>query len=89
MKKEAPIEAQVTDVCGSGSRRYAVTRICEPLESEREGRNTVTFSLQVWEGNIEPKSEQIVLLSGVERFARGWRAQKAEPISLRPLRQGS
>lgn len=83
MKKQAPIRAEVTRVCGEGRNRYAVTRLREPIRAEGGQVNTVTFSLQVWQGGAEPRPGQLVHLSEVSQFARGWRAQRAEPVSLR------
>ena len=80
MSEQAPIKAEVTHLCGHGRRRYVVTHLCD--ERERAGPTIVTFSLHAWGGSSEPRPRQIVQLFGVEQFARGWRAQRAEPIRL-------
>jgi len=45
---------------------------------------TVTFklSLDVWSGNGPPQKGEIVILSGMSRFRRGWRASKARRFDL-------
>ena len=71
------LEATVTAVKGSGSRRYAVTRV-HPEEL------SVTFSLSDWKGDREPAPGQRVFLRGVQLFVKGFRAASAEPILLQP-----
>ena len=44
--------------------------------------NQVTFNLANWQGQDPPKSKQVVLLEGVEKFEQGWRASKASPELL-------
>lgn len=45
---------------------------------------TVTFklSLDVWSGNRPPKKGEIVILSGMTRFTKGWRASRARKFEL-------
>lgn len=81
MAKSGPIEAEVTDVVRSGKWPYAVTRPKEARPPLKEGE-TVTFSLEVWQGNRSPRAGQLVNLSDVEKFRMGWRAGRAEPIGL-------
>lgn len=72
------IEATVGNVLGEGSGRYAVTY---PNEADFLPKGaTITFSLSEWEGSHEPRPGQVVVLSEIEKFHRGWRARRARPI---------
>ena len=81
MAKSRPIEAEVTDIIRSGKLSYVVTRPKEVNPPLRPGE-TITFSLEVWQGNRFPKAGQVVSLFEVEKFRKGWRAGRVEPISL-------
>lgn len=41
----------------------------------------VTFNLSDWGGKYPPRREQVVVLTGIERFVKGWRARHARPIT--------
>ncbi len=45
---------------------------------------TVTFKISpdVWSGNETPQKGQIVILSGMSKFRKGWRASKARQFSI-------
>jgi hypothetical protein len=45
---------------------------------------TVTFksSLDSWSGNGSPQKGEIVILSGMARFTKGWRASSARRFNL-------
>ena len=58
-------------------REYAVAYSSDPDESSK---TSITFSLDVWQGDYPPKKGQVVLLTGVEKFKKGWRARSARPI---------
>lgn len=72
--------AIVTKVCQNCTHPYIVTRLEKEGGGVREG--SVTCSLKAWSGNTQPKVNQVVLLSNVEEFARGWRAGSAKPVRL-------
>lgn len=63
-----------------GVTRFAVTRPADTALFQ-EG-STVTFTLSAWDGKHEPLKGQVVMLSDIEKFERGWRARKAVPITL-------
>ncbi len=77
------IRAVVGKVRGEGQHRFAIAYLekgaTHPTISQRE---SITFSLTDWQGEREPRKEQVVLLEGVQLFARGWRAIVARPITL-------
>ena len=52
---------------------------------------TITFklSVEVWSGDESPKLKQVVILSGLAKFQRGWRAAKARPYNLADETYGS
>jgi len=83
-KKEAPVRAEVTDICGSGEKKYVVTRI-EPGYEVKSGNDptVVTFSIGVWQGKREPRRAQIVELFEIVAFKQGWRAQVARPVNFK------
>lgn len=76
---EEVVEAEVTDVILA--KGYAITR-----PTRQDGRfkseDTITFSLDNWEGKGLPGKGQIVNLSGVTKFRRGWRAGTALPVRV-------
>lgn len=81
--KDSSIQAVVQSLEGKGKRRYVVTRPVEDLDEEMgEKDGTITFSISAWKGRREPWKKQIVLLSGVQKFQEGWRAERATPIRL-------
>lgn len=82
-KAAKAIRAIVRSVCGSGQRRYAVTRPYDPKELPRLGKEeTITFSIKSWKGSTEPKKGQVVVIRDIQEFNHGWRAASAEPVRL-------
>ena len=72
------VEAVVSDIKGPKSNRFAVTY---PSDSALLPQGaTITFSLSEWKGGGLPKKGQVVILTEVEKFAKGWRAQGARPV---------
>lgn len=41
----------------------------------------VTFNLSDWGGKYPPRHGQVILLTGVEKFVKGWRARHARPVN--------
>ncbi|MDE1967045.1 MAG: hypothetical protein KGI45_03165 [Patescibacteria group bacterium] len=78
------LEAVVTAISGGRGKEYAVTHLTgsSPRPTNLSISDTVTFSLSSWSGKESPKAGQIVRLSGIEKFAKGWRASSASPIPL-------
>lgn len=72
------IEVSVMDICGKGRTRFAVTY---PIQAVNGFSTTtsITFSLSEWKEDIEPIKGQILLLSNIQQFAKGWRARVARP----------
>ena len=68
------VEAIVTGFSKSGEIAFA-TNI-------NYGTITFKLSLEVWFGQGSPSLEQVVILSGIAKFQRGWRASKARPFNL-------
>jgi len=82
-RKEGGIRAVIDSICGSGKKRYAVTRLRDPSKIKNLKRGeSITFSLQAWQGRAEPQPGQVVILHEVQEFSRGWRAASAEPVRL-------
>jgi hypothetical protein len=44
--------------------------------------DSITFSLENWTGESQPKKGQLVLLQNVTQYGGGWRAEQASPIRL-------
>lgn len=79
--KNGTVEGSVTAVEGRGARRFAVVSVTDE-KLRQELNSTVTFSLTVWQGKHEPQAGQLVQLHDIEKFAKGWRARSAQPITL-------
>lgn len=79
------IRAVIGKVRDSGEQRFAIAYLEKgaTLPGIGEGES-ITFSLSDWQGEQEPRKEQVVLLEGVQLFAKGWRAISARPIILEP-----
>lgn len=79
-----PIEAVVSKICSSDRGQFVVTY-------QISGRSvylipqgeSITFTLsdECWRGDYRPDIGQVVLLEGVEKYARGWRAKIARPYT--------
>jgi hypothetical protein len=59
---------------------YVVAYVVQGTPELTNGED-VTFSLTLWQGERLPVKNQIVVLDDVELFSKGWRAQKALPVS--------
>lgn len=82
MDKTSPVEAVVMSVNGLGRNKYVVSKITSvlPPKSALPTEATVTFSISEYEGDHVPRPGQIVLLSDIEKFAKGWRARSVKPV---------
>ena len=78
-QREDEIEASVMDICGEGKNRFAVTYPTRPANGFLT-TTSITLSFSEWRGDMEPLKGQIVLLSNIQRFVKGWRARVARPI---------
>lgn len=76
------LEAEVAVVKGVGTRRYVVCYLIPLDASSQKSRESVTFSLSIWEDTEEPLPGQRVWLEGIKKFRGGWRASHASPILL-------
>jgi hypothetical protein len=76
-----PIKAVISKVCGQGQERYVVTYLKDYSQApEVPVNDTVTFSIDAWEGQVEPEVNQVVVFpDGLQEYSRGWRALKAKP----------
>jgi hypothetical protein len=74
------VEAIVRNPSASGrcGGLYVVSVLRKHYKSLPKGTG-ITFDHAAWKGEQLPKSGQVVLLSGLEEFAGGWRAQHATP----------
>lgn len=63
---------------------FSTTRDGDIAFAEVDDYGIVTFmlSLDVWSGNGPPQKGEVVVLSGMSRFRRGWRASKARRFNL-------
>ncbi len=85
--EEDEILGFVTSVEGSENSRFAVACVMLPKQQalqEDELRLptlvSITFSLAVWKGKYPPLKKQLVIMTGVEGFLKGWRARRARPV---------
>ena len=76
-------EAVVTEVVSNLRHPFASAQVRSvPEGSLLTPGTSVTFSLiMAWEGKHDPLKDQVVVLSDVEEFAKGWRARVARPVS--------
>lgn len=83
--RSGSVRAVVGQICGEGSKRFAVTYPEEGSAPKELCSKTVTFSLNrnVWNDDLEPEQGQIVVLDNLRLFERGWRAGSARPITLK------
>jgi hypothetical protein len=68
------VEAVVTGFSKSGEIAFST--------NEKYGTITFKLSLEVWFGLGSPSLNQVVILSGIAKFQRGWRAAKARSYNL-------
>lgn len=68
------VEAEVTGFSRDEQIAFAAT--------DDYGSVTFKLSLDVWSGPRTPQKGEIVVLSGMTRFTKGWRAAKARPFVL-------
>lgn len=73
------LEGTVGAVEGRGKRRYVVVNVRDE-EWLKSRPSTVTFTLTDWKGTRLPRHGQVVIMTGLEKFDKGWRAQSAEPV---------
>ena len=62
-------------------KRYVVVNVSDP-DLSRQLKSTVTFTLTKWQGSDPPEPGQIVIMSGLAEFEKGWRARSARPKEL-------
>jgi len=68
---------------GSFAVTYPVERTGFSIPQEI-GKEAVTFTVaEAWQDEFEPQAGQLVVLSGLRLFEKGWRALSARPIRLR------
>lgn len=70
------LKAVIVDV-STLPKGYVVTVLKEGEAAEQ----TATFSEEVWSGEHPPRVGQQVNLTNVSKFPKGWRAEKAAPIT--------
>ncbi len=76
------VEGTVASISGRGDSRYVVVNVNDRAVKRKLDNSTVTVTLTNWLGDLEPQHGQQVLMSGLQKFAKGWRATKARPITL-------
>lgn len=83
MDNKASFEAVVTALVTKDRHPFAYSTVRSvPEGSLLTAGTSVTFSLiMAWEGKHDPLKGQVVVLSEVEEFKRGWRARVARPVS--------
>lgn len=69
------IEVVVSKVVERVKKPYVVTFV-----DDGDRTNSITFSLDCWQGHHKPEPGQLVVLTGVRRFRDGLRAASAAPI---------
>lgn len=70
----------ITYAGGNPAKPYIVTLTYD--EEYFPNRISVTFSPGAWDGRYPPEVSQMVILTGIQAFRGGWRAQSARPVSL-------
>jgi len=76
----AELDSVVGGVLGKGSARYVSTYLNEDFPPLERGEN-ITFSLTDWKGDEEPRKGEIVRLTKLRLFVKGWRSLEAFPVS--------
>lgn len=81
-EESPPLEVEVTigEIFGEGGQQYAVTYTTG--NGNLPKGTPITFSTKYWRGKIELQKGQVVRLRDIQRFAKGWRAFEAQPVSL-------
>lgn len=72
------VEAVVSEVGGIGVRQFIVAFPTD--QSLLPAGSAITFSRNAWTGEHDPQKGQIIILSSIVRFVKGWRAQSARPV---------
>ena len=80
------VEAVVSDIRGPKSSRFAVTYPSDDTLLSKGA--TITFSLSKWGGDGLPEKGQVVILTDVTKFAKGWRAGSARPVRISSKKEG-
>lgn len=75
------IKAVVTGFSRNGEIAFA--------KADNYGKVTFLLDLTVWGDSVSPQKGQVVILSGMARFTKGWRASKARPFVLDDERKSS
>jgi hypothetical protein len=70
------VKATVTGITKTGSKIIAFT------DSTEYGIVTFDTSVEVWSRDTLPQTGEIVILSEMARFTKGWRAKTARPFVL-------
>ena len=80
----AVITAVVTDIRGTGNKRYAVTKLEPPVPKIANEKESITFSIgNAWsDQSHDPKVGQYVFLDGIRQFTKGLRALSATPTCI-------
>ena len=79
-KTEGPPEeltATVGKLRGEGDGKFVITYPTVPIPPPFVQGDNITFTLSDWTGSEEPRKGEVVRLSEVRLFAKGWRALKA------------
>ncbi|MFT5849425.1 MAG: hypothetical protein ACI9H6_000233 [Patiriisocius sp.] len=63
---------------------FTQTKDGDVMFASTEDYGTVTFAttLDVWKGSPSPQKGEVVILSGMTRFKKGWRAMNARRFVL-------
>ena len=87
--ESAPVVAVVGDICGGRQGRYVIAypRIYEGTNLTPE--TSIMLLLRDWTGAREPSKQQMVTLTGVLMFEKGWRAASGSPIHARSGNQAT
>ncbi len=65
-----------------GTNPYAIAYpLPESATADLTEKTSITFTLSYWKGDTPPEFGQVVTLEKIQRFANGWRAKLARPVS--------
>ncbi|MGE5298110.1 MAG: hypothetical protein ACM3KM_03030 [Acidobacteriaceae bacterium] len=75
-----PSEAEVVigEICRERKPPYVVAYTTSNGDFPKG--TSITFALTYWAGKMDPIKGQVVVVSNIQKFAKGWRAFGARPV---------
>lgn len=80
-QSQRTVRAVVGSVESKGRTEFVVAYLEKGKNLSEIGPDeSVTFSMSCWHGTTPPQNGQVVELSNIQKFAKGWRALSARPV---------